>query len=263
MYIVYNISVDEINKINYDVSDEEIDRNGIIRDKVKEILSRQKIKNHYVFESDEIIRTCFPNIRHPQVFISHAHKDQVAVRKLKGFLENHFKLNCFVDSSVWFDINELIQMFMRDLNLPKAPNENILITNVVMMLTTSLTHMLDVCPIIIFVASNNSQTNTEQRNYSDITTQSPWIYHELSMLEKLPRKSPRLDNMMIKRASENICFNYQVNQPQIRELTCRKLSLMESIKRKYSISSEDLFCYYSTYILSLSIMENSFSQNNI
>ena len=58
------------------------------------------------------------------------------------------------------------------------------------MLANALSYMIDKCPIVIFISSENSQVSYQDSMVLKDKTYSPWLFHEISMVHLLPRKKP-------------------------------------------------------------------------
>ena len=123
------------------------------------------------------------------VFISHAHADDYAVKQLAGFLQEEYGLRSFIDSVYWGYIGQL-QKDLDDWYSAKESyghktydykTSNFMAANVHIMLSTALLKMMDSCECLIFVDSDNSLTYQK----SQPQTPSPWIYEEMSFAKRL------------------------------------------------------------------------------
>ena len=57
----------------------------------------------------------FPEIE-ADIFISHSHEDKDLACALAGWLYDTFKLKCFIDSCVWGDSKELLELMNSELS---------------------------------------------------------------------------------------------------------------------------------------------------
>lgn len=145
-------------------------------------------------QADDIVNNWFPSIN-ADIFISHSHKDEEYVLGLAGWLKTHFGLNSFIDSAVWGYSDELLKKI--DNKYCKSRNgdtydyqkRNRSTSHVHMMLSTALMNMIDRCEVFLFVETQNSFTLSEYLD-SDGETESPWIYSELSLVDKLRESIP-------------------------------------------------------------------------
>ncbi|MDF7674208.1 hypothetical protein PT277_02245 [Acetobacteraceae bacterium ESL0709] len=133
---------------------------------------RDLLKNE--INVDDIIKKYFPNDINYDVFISHSHMDEKDVLRLKGYIEKTYQKRCFVDSSVWYNVEEIINKLREN-----DPGHSYYYSSMYIMLTSLLTSMIEKCRIFLFLESENS---TKLRNDINIT-QSPWIFHELYMCD--------------------------------------------------------------------------------
>lgn len=180
--------------------------------KVDRIESEQKnisgdLINYY---SDNIINglstteNYFP-CENMDVFISHAHKDREVAYKLAAKLSN-LGLTCFIDSTVWENVNDLIrQMDNKYAYNPEKKTydydtRNITTTHGHLMLSSALVQMIDRCECFFFLDTANSIYNQ-----SDVVgvngfntgsleneegTFSPWIKLEIETARIIQKKIP-------------------------------------------------------------------------
>lgn len=130
-----------------------------------------------------------------QVFISHSHSDESEVKKLAGYLYEHYGLRSFIDSLYWGYVNDLQRSlddyyasYERDgKSYYDYDTRNFLTSNVHIMLSMALMKMMDSCECLIFVDSDNSL------KYSKGTkaTPSPWIYEEMGYSKRLRVNVPQ------------------------------------------------------------------------
>jgi hypothetical protein len=131
------------------------------------------------------------------VFISHARADKQIALTLSGFLSEKFGLRPFVDSCVWSHANGLLRTLdnaycMTGENLFSYHRSTITASHVHMMLATALTKMMDHCECVFFLNTKNSVTsNTIEQMVAgnNDSTHSPWLFHEISMMKMLRRRS--------------------------------------------------------------------------
>lgn len=134
------------------------------------------------------------------IFLSHSHKDLEKVKGFAGWLYKTFGLKVFIDSCVWGYCDDLLKEIDKKYCWqPKSDTYNYVKRNhttshVHMMLASSLTEMIDRCECAIFFNTPNSIKVCEEIKQVDVSakerTISPWIYHELSVLNTIQSKKP-------------------------------------------------------------------------
>jgi hypothetical protein len=148
-------------------------------------------------DAAKMMEEWFPSRRF-EVFISHARRDKHLAFALSGWLEHELGLTSFIDSCVWSHADRL----QRELDeySPIVPNvlysyEDCRITaaHVNLMLATALTQMMDSCECVFFLNTANSVQSVsveEMLNSPDgDSTHSPWLFHEISQIRLLRRRS--------------------------------------------------------------------------
>lgn len=155
----------------------------------------EKYNEQTILSGEQIIEDNFPNVKNADVFISHSHLDKIYAYFLKYYLKIHFKLNCFIDSLVWhnaFDLLKNVDEYFskKGENLYDYDKRNQTTSNIFIMLANALSYMIDKCPIVIFISSENSQVSYQDSMVLQDKTYSPWLFHEISMVHLLPRKEP-------------------------------------------------------------------------
>jgi len=137
----------------------------------------------------------FPDIP-ANVFISHSRADKSLALGLAGWLKDCFGLEPFIDSCVWSHANGLIKALDDKFcktgpDLYSYPKSLVTAAHVHMMLSTALTQMMDRCECVFFLNTSNSissKTLEEMVDSSNGSTHSPWLFHEISMMQMLRRR---------------------------------------------------------------------------
>jgi hypothetical protein len=128
------------------------------------------------------------------VFISHSHKDLAKAKLLSGWLADRFGISSFIDSMVWGYCQKLIwQIDEQHRNLGSMSYDyaarNISTSNIHMILANALAVMLNKCECVIFLETSNSiNSGRMHNNYQRKSTNSPWIFLELSLTKILTRQ---------------------------------------------------------------------------
>lgn len=173
------------------------------------------------------------------VFISHARADKNLALALAGWLRNDFGLVPFIDSCVWNHADDLLWKIdnrwcpIKETASFSYERRNITTAHVHMMLSTALIKMMDRCELVFFLNSPNSICNKSiEQMVDDVdeSTHSPWLYHEISMMQLL-RRRPKEDHRGEatnfseghKRASLDIRFDYPVDLGSLPTVTVRNL----------------------------------------
>ena len=188
MFAKLNISINEVRKfINAldwsDIRQRDIDEyfNSEKRTS-KKVIDDSLLKNN-IWDGDGVREMNFPlqlGVRH--IFISHSHDDIEDVKKFAYAVEQEFGVNCFIDSMVWQNMNDLIRAFDEVYSLSddnrnrySYKKRNYSTSHVHTMLATALLEMINDCECFLFIGSKNSTLRLNYfRGHSDATL-SPWI----------------------------------------------------------------------------------------
>lgn len=145
----------------------------------------EKIGNENLFKEatlngSAIQQSWFPQIK-ADVFISHSSKDINLALCMAGWLKEALNLEAFIDSTVWGYVDNLrLKMISAGVNKDYAAS------HVHLMLANALTIMIDKTECVIFLNTPNSIKPVRIAT----KTESPWIYHELSMTSVLRVNKP-------------------------------------------------------------------------
>lgn len=148
-------------------------------------------------DASEMMKEWFENIS-ANVFISHSRADKDLALTLSGWLLDVFGLSSFVDSCAWGHAIDLLKeidnecCYQSESNTYSYQRRNVTTSHVHLMLSTGLSQMLDRCECVFFLNSENSLKPVSIRSMAESEeehiTQSPWLFHELSMLRLLRRR---------------------------------------------------------------------------
>lgn len=178
----------------------------------------------------KIIDNWFPDLK-TDVFISHSHKDEKIAIGLAGWLKRTFGISSFIDSCVWGYSPKLIEKlddkFCRQGNNKyNYKKRNITNSHVNIMLSTSLTKMIDQCECIIFLNTPNS-ISCEGCIEKD-GTESPWIYAEIEATRLLRKKTPERLLISNENYMERLTASLEDNTPSIKyDMDLKHLALLE------------------------------------
>lgn len=216
------------NKLNENI-DFKKNRNFV---RIKDFISKS------IVNADPIMKRKFP-ISKNDIFISHSHKDIDMIRSIAKLLKNGFGYNCFIDSDVWWNYNDVIKEVLDEIkrrgiyeiNDDSIGIENIIRDNIDIMLTSSLMNVMNNSKIILLFDTENYIEYLDGEEF----TYSTWIYHELC-------------------CSQYIDINNQQYKPY-----GRHVSLNESVKFKYLVD----YCFDSIRLSCLFDWFKFIKQNNI
>jgi hypothetical protein len=144
-------------------------------------------------DASKIVANWFPDIE-AQVFISHSHKDNKQAVELAGWLHSKFGIKSFIDSGVWGYSDDLLKLINDEYCRGQDGSYlyekiNRASGHVHMMLTTALSRMINNCECIIFMNTPNS-ISAKSFIQGGGSTDSPWIYSEISMTSLIQKRSP-------------------------------------------------------------------------
>jgi hypothetical protein len=191
MFRGYNLTLGDIDFSDY------VDEGRNIHEQNKESV-RTKLESFQdengQLVASEIIANWFPPVK-VNVFLSHSHKDEATVIGLAGFLHEELGLTSFIDSCIWGYSAELLRLideeycYQPSRNTYSYDKRNRSTSHVHMMLSTALSKMIYSSECIMFVNTPHSISPQEYIT-SGGTTDSPWIYTEISMTTLVQKRSP-------------------------------------------------------------------------
>ncbi len=124
------------------------------------------------------------------VFLSHSHADKELAIQVSGWLNVQFGINTFIDSCLWGYANNLLKEIDEE-HCKKITTgnydyekRNYSTSHVHMMLSIALSKVIDNTECVMFLNTPNSVSWIKE---FDVTTISPWIYHELAMTTMIKR----------------------------------------------------------------------------
>lgn len=218
-------------------------------------LSETDIENDWFPEADA------------HVFLSHSHNDIDFVISFAGWLYEQFKIEAFIDSSVWGNSDELLRSIDNkycvssryengDIKTYEYKLRNKSTSNVHMILYTALMKMIDKTECLMFINTPSSLKWSEMFSEKSVT-ESPWIYGEL-LASKLIRNRSRaahrklIEKSFFEKASENyrnLAIEYTFDTKHLTKITDDNLEYFE----KKSVCYED----------ALDALDNFYRQNGI
>jgi len=175
------------------------------------------------------------------VFLSHSSKDGELAKMFGSYLQKTFGLDVFIDSEAWHHMDamlkELDQKYCVSERNPNGTvktysydNRNVTTSHVHMILSHALTKMIDNAECFIYLNTSNS---TMRQDDNSIETASPWLFHELAMVEFIEEKSPQpiLENFTFDSADNRTygpTIKYSVEPKRLIPLTLDKIKIWET-----------------------------------
>lgn len=187
MYKGFNLDIqfdkDELSRF-YSLGNEQFEKNkDIVNSTLKDLLLTKGNINGTKMQDD-----WFPQVD-ANIFISHSRNDQPSAIILAGFLKSAFGLKVFIDSCIWGYSNNLLKLIDNKFCLQPSGyydynKRNQSTTHVHIMLSTALNMMIDKTECIFFLNTPNSIKTSGVIS----STESPWIYSEITMSNLIRKK---------------------------------------------------------------------------
>lgn len=147
-----------------------------------------------ILDASRIEEEWFPQLK-SDIFISHSHKDEETAKALAMWLSDTFKLDAFIDSTVWGYYTILLDALLEETTIYNASS------HVHLMLNQALMKMIDKCEALFFL---NTQNSVNIKTAFARKTYSPWLYSEIGMSHVIRRKKPvRYESVNFAQAQEN------------------------------------------------------------
>lgn len=186
----------------------------------------------------------FPEID-AHVFLSHSHSDLKFVVSFAGWLHEKFKINAFIDSSVWGNSDNLLKIIDEKYCVSSRNDDDNTTTysyslrnkstsNVHMILYTALMKMIDKTECLMFINTPASIKWSDMIS-DESATASPWIYGEILASKLIKSKPPqeRRDDIWdsfidFEESVEGPSFEYNVDSNHLTKITDSDLRYFES-----------------------------------
>ena len=194
MFLPFKISAESLTCLGYDKNMKYCHAEANSKDHLDQLRSYLS-STEGVIDGDCLAKLWFPNDSY-HVFISHSHSDLNMAHFLAKWLETNCKLKCFIDADVWENAFDLLKELDKshcdnwkadDIWFYDYAQHNLCAAHVYSMLSIALMEAIDniVCPI--FIETDNS---VPLKDAVQDKTLSPWIFEEVSFMNKLERKTP-------------------------------------------------------------------------
>jgi len=214
---------------------------------------KNSVKPNGIIDGKELQKIWFPGID-ARIFISHSHDDEAKAMQLAGWLKHTFNINSFIDSCVWRYANDLLKILDNDYCFNKGDNtysykkRNFSTSHIHMMLATAISSMMAKTECLIFLNTPNSITINEDT----LTTQSPWLFLELSIYQIIEKKNPRVKLNFARRTqmnqklaeSKKLDIAYSLNLGQLHEIDIDSLIKWEEKYKETGTFKDSLDVMY-------------------
>lgn len=223
-------------------------------------------------EGDRIMQECFPNdIKEYNIFLSHSHKDMRIALIIAGLLKSKYKIEVFIDSTVWLNYIDLLKCIddyyckskekikeRYDYNSKEYYDydiRNYSTSHINLMLMNSLNMMIDKCEVLFFLNTPNSISidNIGQK------TNSPWIFSEIQTSKIIRKKIPNRNIPLMestKYFSTDLKISYPLELDHLTNISC--YNFLKWINGNYNNPNSALDGLYEIYPLEKHININRF-----
>lgn len=253
------IQLEDLIQIDSQTIDEWKKHGEEVRERLKESVDKiiAKVKDSDgIINGEELTNVWFPTDNY-DVFLSYSHDDAELALILAGMLKNTFKLNVFIDQSVWGSADKLLKIIDDEYckesdGRYNYRDRNFSTSHIHSMLTTSIMKIMDKSEAIFFLNTSNSIYNLKS-GFDKKHTLSPWIYEEL-MLTKLLRETAwskyRMERSAVINKSatfkESLKIKYPADTDEMKEL--RYLDIINWEKQWDKRKEENTGCYGSLFL---------------
>ena len=196
-------------------------RNEITEDDKKVVfnmLSTGKI------DVEKVKKIFFPQMSECDIFFSHYHEYNGSSICLKNFLEDKIELSVFVDSELWANVYELLEIFDDEYSSTGKHGKycyerrNETTANLYMILISSLMEMISSSKFFLFVDRCDNEVSDRKNSLS---VSSPWIYLELlcaNYFQKIGQSS--FNGSESFSLNESLVFDYLAPSSNLKEISC-------------------------------------------
>lgn len=188
MYKAFELKTDDVRTFTTNRCLKE--KNRHITDGLKEELRK------VIVDGQKVSDTVFPNF-HSDVFISHSHNDKDLMYYIAARLTEELKLNVFADEFFWGSADELLKeiddiyCFNKNTQTYRYKDRNLTTSHVHIMLSSAIMQAIDQCEMLLFLNTDSSVPNIDERFRNSRYTLSPWIYQELLFASMVKPKLTR------------------------------------------------------------------------
>jgi hypothetical protein len=179
-------------------------QNNEIKKNIRENLN-SFISENGIIRGTDLQKNWFPEIK-SHIFLSHSHKDEKFAITLAGILYEVFKIETFIDSTVWGYSNEILKQIddkycrNTDQKTYNYDKRNYSTSHINITLATALNKMIDNSECVFFL---NTPYSVTPNSVIDKTS-SPWIFSEIATTQIIRKKTPqRVTRMSKKYSAEN------------------------------------------------------------
>lgn len=206
--------------------------------------------NEGVLNGSKMQSDWFPKIN-SHIFISHSHNDKDTVIALAGWLYEYLGVTVFIDSCIWGNANELLKLIDDKFCLNDSgetynyTKRNYSTSHVHMMLSTALSKMIDKTECLFFYNTPQSISSSSIIN----TTESPWIYSEITMTQLLRQNIPErikrniADTRTFSKGgvTEQLKIEYEVDLTHLTDIDVNTLKAWVKCGQKEETALDELY----------------------
>ncbi|MBR8842395.1 toll/interleukin-1 receptor domain-containing protein [Pseudoalteromonas sp. JC3] len=208
---------------------------------------RESLENFYneegLLNGDSLRKEWFPEIENCHVFISHSSKDRELALKLANWLYHEFKIESFIDSTVWGFADKLLKQIDNKYAYREETKDysyeirNYTTSHVHMMLSNALNSMIERSECLLFLNTENAIRNISLKEDREQYTFSPWIMAELQTSALIEKKqspnsqrpfgsleSNKTDIESIVKRAKSFQMIHKANVEHLNNITCENLS---------------------------------------
>lgn len=272
MFAGFNLKLEENELIKFS-NYEDIGREQVSRFKANFQDTIKKYLMDGIVDGTSIEKDWFPQIK-ADIFISHSHVDEKKTYGLAGWLYKNFGLISFIDSCVWGNIDDLLEMINKEYSDKRDDGSGVYLYNhkkcntaskhVNTMLMVALQKMIDKTEVTILLNTSNSISKYD-KVYEDVTY-SPWINVEIictQLVRRKPLKTYRNKGNLfyesreiLKHADNEFRVKYDISLEHLEDINIHTLQVW---KKEYDDNKVD---YPLDYLYSLVFKEEILKKND-
>lgn len=162
------------------------------------------------------------------------------------------KVDCFVDSCIWKNVNDLLKIlddnYSKNIksNTYNYDKRNKTTSHSYMILNAALQKQIDKCECIIFIKTDNSISGEDGKG--QYITNSPWIYSEILTTNIIKPKKPKYYEMLNENKesdglyhSKELKIEYYLNINKYKRITLEDINRASRIN---FVNSDSLIILY-------------------
>ncbi|MGL4569081.1 MAG: hypothetical protein ACRCU6_11230 [Fusobacteriaceae bacterium] len=201
---------------------------------------REYLTEDKSLDAESLKNTFFPKGEDFDIFLSHSHGDEKKAIRLAGYFKEKFGLNTFIDSCLWGNVVDLLKeiddKYSRHDTISSSysyEKRNISTSHCHIMLSTSLTNMIDKIECFIFLDTEKTVKLVEGIE----KTYSCWIYHELEISKIIRRTFPKRKRTLLEFSMEadTLVMEYNISSEHLTDIDFNHLKSLSNNNGKNSL----------------------------